>query len=171
MTSAAAITLRNSWRSIMLIVCTPENYNRIAADIHSRVVPKSGSEPSTVGPRRRGVARFGAHRIGHPGGCALFILPDYLHFFLPLLTIFRGDGLADPLFGYGDAARPSWLYARRDWDRGIPICGTRAGLLSPRLCGLAVLVWFSWRSRKSSAALGGMRRAFNVQPAPLSEAG
>jgi hypothetical protein len=150
------ITLRNSWRPIMLLVCTPENYDQIAAAVHSRIVPKSGGEtPSAVGPRRHPVLRgLGRTVLVTLAAAPLFILPGFLYsldLFLPLLT-------------YLFALATVWLIPLFGW---VVIVG--AAILAVQLAvigveefpylwseeqvvfllayvGLAVLVWFSWRS-------------------------
>ncbi|MDI9548485.1 MAG: zinc ribbon domain-containing protein [Chloroflexota bacterium] len=150
------ITLRNSWRPIMLIVCTPENYNRIAADIHSRVVPKSGSEtPSTVGPRRHPVLRgLGRTVLVTLAAAPLFILPDFLYsfdFFLPLLTYLFALATVwlIPLFGWvviGGAAILAIQLAVIGIEEFPYLWSEEQAFFLLAYVGLAVLVWFSWRS-------------------------
>ncbi len=150
------IILRNSWRPIMLIVCTSENYDRIAADVHSRVVPKSSGEtPSAAGPRHHPVLRgLGRTVLITLAAAPLFILPDFLYsfdFFLPLLTYLFALATVwlIPLFGWaviGGAAILAIQLAVIGIEEFPYMWSEEQVVFLLAYVGLAVLVWFSWRS-------------------------
>ncbi len=150
------ITLRNSWRPVMLLVCTPENFDEIAALARSRAVAAPAvAAPGEPAPRRRPL-RSGKGRtvLAALAATPLFMLPSFLYsfdIFLPLLTFLFALATVwlMPIFGWvviGGvgvlAVQLAWLGAE-EFDY---MWGDEQVVFILAYVGLAYLAWFAWRS-------------------------
>lgn len=151
------ITLRNSWRPIMLLVGTPENYDELAAIVRSRVVPttEAGKTPPAATRRRRplwgGVRRTLWVALA---AAPLFMLTDFLYsfdLFLPLLTLLFALATVwlIPLFGWvviGGAAILAVQISVLGLEEFSYMWAEEQVVFLLAYVGLAYLAWFSWRS-------------------------
>jgi len=151
------ITLRNSWRPIMLLVGTAENYDELAAVVRSRVVPTSETTRTTsAASRRRRPFWNGVQRtiLVALAAAPLFMLTDFLYsldLFLPLLTFLFALATVwlIPLFGWvviGGATILAVQITVLGLEEFSYMWAEEQVVFLLAYVGLAYLVWFSWRS-------------------------
>ena len=157
------ITLRNSWRPVMLLVCLPEHYHEVTAYIDDKIVPVSPVSRSGSGPLVKGLLRTLLVALAAAPTFILSSYPFELDIFLPLLMFLFALATVwlIPLFGWVVIGCAAVLAVQITWlsfsqFRYLYDFELFAFFLS--YGGLAFLVWFSWgylRGKILSALMEG----------------
>ncbi len=145
------ITLRNSWRSVMMLACLPENYDHVAEYVERRIVPR----PTALKPRAKPLGKAVLRTVLVALAVApLFTLSSYpleLDILLPLIMF--AFALATvwlvPLFGWvviGCAAVLAVMVTVIGVSEFAYLYVTEQVCFLLSYVGLAYLLWFSWGS-------------------------
>lgn len=158
-----SITLRNRWRTVAFLACTPENYVQVEALVRARVRPAQGDEPSIASPLPR---LLGRTLLVILAALPVFILPYPFELDLLAPLFLLCFALATvwliPLFGWVVIAAAVWvgaqiamialqsqesMFAWRGTYRNYEVlnAGDWAALFVAAV-GLGYLVVFSWRA-------------------------
>jgi hypothetical protein len=148
------ITLRNSWRPVMMLVCLPENFDTVLNYINSKVEVKSatkvkGAKPFVKGLKRTILVCLAAaplFYLSSPYVLDYDLFMTLLMFFFALATVWLV-----PLFGWVVMAT-GFVVAIQLLFSGIAdfsfLYGHEQFIFFLAILGLAYLVWFSWSSIK-----------------------
>lgn len=161
------MTLRNSWRPLMLVVCLPQNYGQVAAFVEEKVVSAPvGSTPRRLrplgkGPLGKGLLRTLTVTLAAAPTITLSSYPFYLDIFLPLLMFLFALATVwlVPLFGWVVIGCAAILALQIAWIGIFEVSylyGVEIIAILVSYAGLAYLVWFSWgalRGRIGSALM------------------
>ncbi len=148
------LTLRNSWRPVMLVSCLPQNYKQVAAYIRGKVVPAAGAASASGGrenPLLRGLRRTLLVSLAAAPTFVLSSYPFELDIFLPLLLFLFALATVwlVPLFGWvviGCAVVLALQIAGVVFVELGYLDGVELTAILVSYAGLAYLVWFSWAS-------------------------
>jgi len=144
------ITVRNSWRPVMMLVCLPENYQGVMDAIQDRLPPYSRSAKPFRKPLSRALLRTALAALA---STPLFTLSSWYYLdydlFLPLLMFVFA--LATiwliPLFGWvviGCAGVVAVQLALIGINEFRYLYAHEQGLYMLAFAGLAFLAWYSW---------------------------
>lgn len=145
------ITLRSSWRPVMMLVCLPSNYERVVRYVNERVVPA----PETAEPGRKPLGKALLRTaLVTLAAAPLFTLSSYpfeLDLLLPLILFMFALATVwlIPLFGYVVMGCAAILAVQVAWigfaEFGY-LYGYEQAAFFLTYAGLAYLAWLSWRS-------------------------
>lgn len=145
------ITLRNSWRPVMLIVCTPENYDRVAEYIHGRIVPpeEDAASRGRRKPLARGLLRTALVTLAVLPLLTLSGYPFELDLLLPLILYFFALATVwlVPLFGWvviGCALILAMQLTLLGLAELPYLYGGELAAFFLACAGLIFLAWYSW---------------------------
>ncbi len=146
------VTLCNSWRPLMMLVCLPENYEEVSAYVKARV----SAAPAVSKPNRKPLRRaFFRSALISLAAAPLFTLSSSYYYdfdiFLPLLMFLFSLATAwlVPLFGWvviGCAVIISIQLASLVFSGSLYFFPDEYILLFLTFAGLVYLAWFSWSS-------------------------
>lgn len=142
------ITLRNSWRPLLL-VCLPENYERVAAFVDCKVVPALPNSKPGLKPLGKALLRTLLATLAVTPLFTLSSYPFELDIFL-VLTMYLFT-LATvwliPLFGWVVIGCAAILAVQITWIALFEVTylyGLEQLALFLAYAGLSYLIWFSW---------------------------
>ena len=148
------ITLRNSWRPLMMLVCLPENFETVLDYVNSKVDVKpaakaKGPKPLIKGLKRTILVCLAAAPLFYltsPYALDYDIFMTLLMFYFALATVWLV-----PLFGWVVIASSIIVVIQLVFS-GIAgfsfLYGYEQFIYLLAFLGLAYLVWFSWSSLK-----------------------
>ena len=145
------ITLRNSWRPVMMLVCLPENYDRVLEYVAHRIVPKPAAPGARAKPLGKAILRTALVALAVAPLFTLSSYPLELDILLPLIMFMFALATVwlVPLFGWvviGCAAVLAVLVTVAGVSEFAYLYRTEQVAFLLSYVGLAYLLWFSWGS-------------------------
>ncbi len=146
------LTLRHSWRPVMLVACLPQNYEQVAAYVRVRVTPAvAPAAVQGLKPLGRGLRRTFLVSLAAAPVFALSSYPFKLDIFLPLLMLLFALATVwlVPLFGWVVIGCAVILALQVAWIGFVEFSYLDSAELMAifvSYTGLAFLIWFSWAS-------------------------
>jgi len=150
------LTLRNSWRTVMMIACLPQNYQQVGVFLKQHISSSGGSATRTLSPKTLAgpLARAFARTVYFTlATTPVFIMlkPLEMDLFLPLLIFCFG--LATiwliPLFGWvvlGGLSLLIWQFAAAGIEEFRYLYRWEQSVFLLALLGFAWIIWDSWGS-------------------------
>jgi hypothetical protein len=145
------ITLRNSWRPVMMLVCLPENYDRVLEYVAHRIVPKPAAPGARAKPLGKAILRTALVALAVAPLFTLSSYPLELDILLPLIMFMFALATVwlVPLFGWvviGCAVVLAVLVTVAGVSEFAYLYRAEQVAFLLSYVGLAYLLWFSWGS-------------------------
>ena len=146
------ITLRGSWRPLLMLICLPENYDRVASYVSTKVTPApAAATKPRVKPLGTALLRTALVTLAAAPLFTLSAYPFELDLLLPLILFVFALATVwlIPLFGWVVIGCAALLAVQVTWI-GISVFTQLYGYEQVAFfltyVGLAYLAWLSWRA-------------------------